>query len=101
MNLLKDKIRALGEMFYPMQDPFDDLEAMEFRYYEPNEFADPVYEIWLGDRYYGNIVLFSGYWSADLASGYMHDEAFLVEVADKLNELNNALEERKAFLWGL
>lgn len=101
MNLLKDKIRALGEMFYPTQDPFDDLEAMEFRYYEPNEFADPVYKIWLGGQYYGNIVLFSGYWSAALTPDYMYDEAFLAEVVDKLNELNNALEERKAFLWGL
>lgn len=90
------------DLFYAGPDaPEEDLEAMEFRYYEPNEFADPVYLICRGGQYYGKIRVSNGAWYTELCSDYAYPRGFRKAVVAKLHELNNALEERKAFLWGL
>lgn len=73
------------EMYCPEQ------EAVEFRFYEPNEFDDPIYQVMVDELWCGRLFLEGGEWCAVLRG----DVAVFEAVAKKLHELNEELARSK------
>lgn len=87
------------DIFYAGPEEEAEGEVLQFVYYEPDEFADPVYEMCRGGKYYGELRVANGGWYADFCNEYSYPEGFLKDVASKLRELNDALKETKRGWW--
>ena len=94
-------MKLLIYMFYPEQDALNDVEEfkVEFKYFEEDEFSDPVYIIKVDEEAYGRIRLMGGNWKGCLDDCYSYSEEIFDAVTSKLRKLNDTLEESRKGWW--
>lgn len=77
------------------------VAKIEFDFVQPGEFDDPYYDFRLDGKFFGDIRCVDGLWQGALRDDYRYGAGIFSHVAEKIDQLNDSLDDQRKQFFGL